>query len=129
MLKALRVLGVTIVLSLLLITPIACKTTSSPNISVGIEWIGTSPNLDGLGGGVSKFDGTHWTTYKTSNSGIADNNIRAIAIDSSGNKWFVTWGGGVSKFNGSKWTTYNTSNSGLVTNTVTSICIEDVGSK
>jgi hypothetical protein len=31
-----------------------------------------------------------WITYDTSNSGLADNEVRAIAIDASGNKWFGT---------------------------------------
>lgn len=32
--------------------------------------------------GVSKFDGTNWTTY------LAGSNIVSIAIDAEGNKWF-----------------------------------------
>jgi len=39
-----------------------------------------------------------WTTYNTSNSGLTDNQVVAIAIDASGNKWFGTWWSGVSKF-------------------------------
>ncbi|MDI6851272.1 MAG: T9SS type A sorting domain-containing protein, partial [bacterium] len=34
-----------------------------------------------------KFDGTNWTVYRTSNSGLPDNWVTAIAIDASGNKW------------------------------------------
>jgi ligand-binding sensor domain-containing protein len=47
--------------------------------------------------GLSKFDNTNWTTYDTSNSGLVDNHVNAIAIDASRNKWFGTWGG-VSRF-------------------------------
>lgn len=39
-----------------------------------------------------------WTTYNTSNSGLAHNDVLAITIDASGNKWFGSYGGGVSKF-------------------------------
>jgi ligand-binding sensor domain-containing protein len=49
---------------------------------------------------------SNWTTYNTSNSGLASNEVFAVAIDSSGNKWFGT-GGGVSRFDGVNWTTYN----------------------
>jgi ligand-binding sensor domain-containing protein len=58
----------------------------------GNKWFGT------WGGGVSKFDGTTWTTYNSSNSGLAYNSVQAIAIDASGNKWFGTTFSGVSKF-------------------------------
>ncbi len=77
---------------------------------------------------MSKFDGTNWTTYNTKNSGLAENGINAIAIDSSGNKWFGTWNG-VSKFDGTNWTTYNTSNSGLAYNYVHAIAIDASGNK
>ncbi len=65
-----------------------------------------------LGGGVSKFDGTNWTRYDTTD-GLADNYICAIAIDALGNKWFGTNKGGVSKFDGTNWTNYTQNNSGL----------------
>ncbi len=42
--------------------------------------------------GVSKFDGTIWTTYTTAD-GLANDTITAIAIDAQGNKWFGTLGG------------------------------------
>ena len=42
--------------------------------------------------GVSKFDGTTWTTYTTAD-GLVDNNVTAIAIDAQGNKWFGTYNG------------------------------------
>ena len=35
-------------------------------------------------GNVSEFDGTH----DTANSGLANNSVNAIVIDSLGNKWF-----------------------------------------
>ncbi len=69
-----------------------------------------------LWGGLAKFDGTNWTVYNTSNSGLPDNYVSSIAIDGSGNKWIGTWHGGLAKFDGTNWTVYNTSNSGLPDN-------------
>src|SRR4030042_976489 len=61
------------------------------------KWFGTN-------GGISKFDGTNWTTYDTLN-GLAIGYVSAIAIDAEGNKWFGTEDG-VSKFDDTTWTTY-----------------------
>ena len=91
MLKAFRVLGVTIVISALLITSVACKaaptpaptptSTSTPGVST--EWFGTDS-------GVNEYDGSNWTTYNTSNSGLVDDAVTAIAIDNEGNKWLLS---------------------------------------
>jgi ligand-binding sensor domain-containing protein len=89
----------------------------------GNVWIGTSQD------GVCKFDGENWTTYDTSNSGLADDSINAITIDHSGNVWIGTSIDGVSKFDGATWTTYDTSNSGLVSNHVRSIAIDSADVK
>ena len=43
-----------------------------------------------VSGGLAKFDGTTWTVYNTSNSGLPDNYVSSIAIDGSGNKWIGT---------------------------------------
>jgi ligand-binding sensor domain-containing protein len=85
--------------------------------SLGIKWFGTSK-------GVTKFDGTTWTNYNTTN-GLANNFVSAIAIDPKGNKWFGTEKG-VSVYNDTSWTTYNTSN-GLVNNKVYSIAFDSLG--
>ena len=86
---------------------------------MGNPWFGT------WGGGVSKFDGTAWTTY-TTDDGLADNWVNAIAVDGAGNPWFGTWGGGVSKFDGTTWTTYTTTD-GLVSNDVTASTVDGAG--
>jgi len=98
----------------------------------GNKWIGTEPYWNGstyVGGAVAKFDGTNWTVYNTSNSGLPTNYVWSIAIDASGNKWIGTYGGGLAKFDGTKWTVYNTSNSGLPSNYVWSIAIDASGNK
>ena len=88
----------------------------------GNKWIGT------YDGGLAKFDGTTWTVYTTSNSGLPNNEVISIAIDGSGNKWIGT-SGGLAKFDGTTWTVYNTSNSGLPNNNVNSIAIDGSGNK
>ena len=93
----------------------------------GIKWIGTSPRWDGVdyvGGGLVKFDGTNWTVYNTSNSGIPDNFIRSIAIDGRGIKWIGTLDSGLVRFDGTDWKIYNTLNSSLPSNDVYSIVID-----
>ncbi len=94
------------------------------NIWVGAidpYWLG-----DARKHGVSKFDGSTWTSYTTSD-GLINGYVNAIAIDSHGNKWFGT-DGGVSKFDGVTWTNYTTSD-GLVNDQVTSITIDAHGNK
>jgi ligand-binding sensor domain-containing protein len=71
---------------------------------------------------------TQWTVYNATNSGLAGNNVYAIAIDAQGNKWFGT-NAGVSKFDGANWTTYNTANSGLAEDVVQAIVIDGQGNK
>ncbi len=70
-----------------------------------------------------------WTNYTTVNSGLMDDDVLSIAIDSQGNKWVGTYGGGVSKFDGTTWITYTTGNSGLVSDEVRSISIDSQGNK
>ncbi|MDZ7370750.1 MAG: T9SS type A sorting domain-containing protein [candidate division KSB1 bacterium] len=45
-----------------------------------------------------------WTTFTTANSGLAGNEVRCVAIDSKGVKWFGT-DKGLSAFDGSRWIT------------------------
>src|SRR5580698_9371069 len=89
--------------------------------SQGNKWFAS------FGNGLMKFDGAHWTTYDTSNSGLANNYPSVIAIDARGNKWIGSNGAGVSKFDGTSWVTYNTTNSGLVSNYVYAIAIDAQG--
>lgn len=76
-------------------------------------WFGTNS-------GISKFDGTTWTTYNVDNSpGLIDNSITALFVDKDG----VLWAGtdfGVSSFDGNTWESY-TIDDGLADNRVTGI--------
>ena len=68
----------------------------------GNIWFGTFS-------GVSKFDGTTWTTYDE-NNGLTFTNISSVAIDLQGTKWFGTYGGGVFRFDGTNWMNYTEAN-------------------
>ena len=63
-----------------------------------------------------------WTSYTVETSGIADNMIQAIGVDSNNFLWFGT-GNGLSCFNGSTWTTYTT-DEGLAHNEITALAFE-----
>jgi len=68
-------------------------------------------------------DGSNWTVYNESNSGLPDNQVIALAIDGS-NIWIGTHGEGLAKFDGSNWIVYNESNSGLPHNSVYALAID-----
>jgi len=78
---------------------------------------------------IIKYDGSAWTVYNSTNSGLVDNIIWAVKVDSSGNLWIGTDGHSLIKFDGSTWTTYSTSNSGLPSNAVYSMAIDKQGNK
>jgi ligand-binding sensor domain-containing protein len=79
--------------------------------------------------GVMVVAGSVITTYNTGNSGLTNNQVRAVVIDNDNNKWFGTYGG-VSKLAADgTWTTYNTSNSGLAYNAIAAIGIDAAGNK
>lgn len=65
----------------------------------GTKWFGT------WGGGVSRFDGKHWTNY-TTKQGVSGNIVYAIDRDESGTIWAGT-NHGLSRFDGSKWKSYS----------------------
>jgi hypothetical protein len=89
-------------------SPITVKTMLADN--AGNVWFSHS-------GGLRKYDGTTWTFYQTTNSGLPSNVINSIVQDNAGLYWIAT-SAGLVKFDGSNWTTYSTSNSGLDTNVV-----------
>ena len=80
-----------------------------------------NPWLNKTGFGVSKFDGTIWKNYTTSD-GLIDNAVTAIAQDSKGNYWFGSLGG-VSKFDGVNWINYTTAQ-GLPDNYISCLAID-----
>ncbi len=89
--------------------------------SIGNVWITT------YGKGLAKFNGSNWTFYNSSNSGIPSNYLDHITIDQTGNIWLGV--GGVTKFDGTNWTNYFSSNSGLPDNHINGISTDQNGNK
>ncbi|MBC8229842.1 SpoIIE family protein phosphatase, partial [bacterium] len=73
----------------------------------GYLWFGTN-------GGVSRYDGQHFTTF-TTKDGLASNNVWSMLKDREGYFWFGTRGGGVSRYDGQNFASY-TSQDGLRSN-------------
>jgi len=97
---------------------------------VGNIWIGTYETFwiyPYETGGLTKFDGVTMTNYNSSNSGLPEDAVHAIAIDADGNKWIGSYG--LTKFDGTNWTNYNSNNSGLPDNWVLTIAIDENGNK
>ena len=65
----------------------------------GVLWFGT----EGLG--LSRFDGTSWTTYTTvtTSGGLGNDAIRCITQTRDGAMWVGTQYGGLSRFDGASW--------------------------
>ncbi len=97
----------------------------APIMSTGVV------DLDGsvwVGGeqGVSRrsLDGT-WDYFTTDNSGIPDNIIAEVAIDSKGNVWCGAHSSdGVSKFDGQNWELFSPQNSGFTQGSVGEMVID-----
>ncbi len=79
-------------------------------------WVGTNS-------GLSKFDGSSWTSY-TEADGISIEGIQALSFDPDGNLWIGTWENGIFRFDEQNWTNYNEDN-GLFNNRVYSIYADD----
>lgn len=84
----------------------------------GDVWFATN------GSGVSRLNGTTWTTFTTS-QGLVGNTVKDIDIDASGNVWFAT-SAGLSKYNGSTFTNYTTAQ-GLASNDLRSVFVDVAG--
>ncbi len=110
----------------------------------GAVWFGTE-------GGVSRFDGKKWTTYRVADGsvpangslsrvsahrhaaellprgsdGLTNNTVHAIAVAADGALWVGT-DGGVSRFDGKNWTTYTPAD-GLASHVVTAIAVAPDG--
>jgi ligand-binding sensor domain-containing protein len=76
--------------------------------------------------GIVKLHDTTWTTYNSTNSGLPDNYIRCIVIDSAQTKWIGT-SGGVAKLHDTVWTVYDINNSGMVNDNVNALAIDQAG--
>jgi ligand-binding sensor domain-containing protein len=72
--------------------------------------------------------GAQWTTYTTSNSGIPDNSIWDLAVDSSNTIWIAT-DYGLGSFDGTNWNIYDVNNAPIPANSnndIFAVFIDDV---
>ena len=81
----------------------------------GHLWVGVGP-------GMTRYDGTHFTTFGAS-AGFAMGSVSCFGVDRHGNMWIGTNDDGVVRFDGSTFTSFTTED-GLVHNDVQSI-VED----
>ncbi len=90
--------------------------------NVGLVYIDRSGNKwFGTGDGVSKFDGTDWTAYTTSSTGISIGGVGSIAEDKQGTLWFGT-SHDIYKMESGEMKKMNVTESAIMT-----ICIDSVG--
>ncbi|MDQ7816896.1 MAG: two-component regulator propeller domain-containing protein [Melioribacteraceae bacterium] len=95
------------------LSPFVHRVTVAAN---GCKWIGTAA-------GLAMFDGTNWSFFKTTNSGLPVNWVMPVACDGKGNIWIGT-SGGLVKYDGSNWSTFTSSNSPLPDNYIYDITSE-----
>jgi len=106
--------------SLIFIIPVFLNAQTFTNYTVNDGLIDNSVNCISIDGnnniwigtqnGISKFDGTTWTSYTNAiDSGIVNNTINAICALSNGNIWIGT-DFGASLYDGNTWTPYTTLN-------------------
>jgi ligand-binding sensor domain-containing protein len=86
-------------------------------------WAATS------GAGLARLDGSAWTYFRTSNSGIPFNTVNRVAEIQPGVFWVGTsqpasTGGAAARFDGNEWHTFLTTNSGTSEAEVTAITVQ-----
>jgi ligand-binding sensor domain-containing protein len=87
----------------------------------GVEWFGTDM---GVARHVGQNTLENWDSY-TTDDGLINNFVQAIAVDNNGNVWLGTKGG-ISVFDGNKWKSY-TQNDGLISDNVLCIAVDKSG--
>jgi len=85
----------------------------------GNIWIGTENGLVRIIPEVLFYPATY-TVYQTSNSGLPNNSVRALAFRDD-TVWVGTWGGGLAKFNGKSWQVFTSANSRLPGDTISAL--------
>ncbi len=83
-------------------------------------WVATD-----LGLGMLAADDSTWTIYHTYDSGLLDEEVSAVALDSANDVWIGTYGGVNELILPGEWYTYTTFNSGLAHNQVHAIVVDD----
>lgn len=95
----------------------------------GILWFGSKPSF-GIGGGVTRYNGTTWTHFNTP-EGLAGKQVEDIICDSKNRKWFATFSNGVSHFKDDSYPVYNfttlNTSGGMISNQVQGIAMAPNG--
>jgi hypothetical protein len=95
----------------------------------GNKWFATSK-------GLVKFDGSNWTVFNSTNSGLKFDIVNDLAIDKNGNIWLATGSsdetgdtitGRIVKFDGTNWTYYKPFNDAQGLNYVYTLAIDPNG--
>ena len=77
-----------------------------------------------FGLGLTRFDGSTWTTYNHNNSPLPSDCFWDVQVDADNRLWIATSDAGLVCYDGSAWMTYDTDNSGIALNEVTKITID-----
>ncbi len=67
-----------------------------------------------------------WAVFSTANSGLPDNQINAIAVDSGSTIWFGTTRG-LARYNGRSWSVFDTTNSNIPSSVIHSLFADEKG--
>jgi len=85
----------------------------------GQLWAGTQ-------NGLARRNGEQWTLFTTQN-GLSENGVRAIAEDADGNLWVGTDNGGLNFFKDGKFTSYQQTAEGLPGNDISALYLDKEG--
>lgn len=94
-----------------------------------VAWVGSNSGAARLQYGASPFDKSDdvWTLFTSSNSGLAGDIVRDIAVDAKGNVWFALAAGGVSVYGADgAWVTFTTAD-GLAYDSVNAVALDASG--
>lgn len=102
-------------------SPLPFNTIRCLETSLSAIWIGTDQGLAKIENGSS------WTVFNETNSGLLDNDIRALKNDGDSLLWVGTVQGGLYKYDGLTWSNYTPLNSGLGDFLVRAIDVDNTG--
>ncbi len=97
--------------------------------SKGNKWFVAGHDLLDSLGGLIKYDENSWTIFDESNSGMTNDQLSTLAIDSNDIIWTGGFKGGLHRFDGENWTNLNITNSGLTGNDVRKISVDKYNNK
>jgi ligand-binding sensor domain-containing protein len=101
--------------------------------SSGNVWIGilnsAAVGID-YGGGLKKYDGSHWQSYDIRNSSLPSNSVVDLCLDGKQVLWIGTYAGGLARYDRQNdWKIFDMGNSGLPGNNVEFIAIDALNNK